>query len=119
MRKTKVLTVCGVALLLAGCMGHTLQDEENDVVKTEASVIDSQETDELPDPSVAARIEARKFIAKEWQDTLQLQRQVLEAKAAQSRYVLAGRTRDAAVFDSVFISTLRTVDPDLAFQLQR
>jgi hypothetical protein len=119
MKYIKGLILIAGLMLVISCMGPTMEDEDNAEEHKETAINGRQENGELLDPMIAARTEARKFLAKEWKDSLQLQNQVLEAKAAQSRYVLAGRQKDAAIFDSVFISTLRTINPDLAFQIER
>ena len=74
-------------------------------------------SDRLPDPATAGRTEARKFLNRTWTDSLQLHSQLLEVKAMESRYRLEGSQEQATQFDSVFISTLRTVDPALAAEI--
>lgn len=61
---------------------------------------------------------ARQFVNRPWRDTLELQRALLEARAEQSKYTRAGRQESAAAFDSAFVSTLRTIRPDVARELQ-
>lgn len=95
-------------LLLCGC---TSSDEKAEQAAAAARAL--QMEGGLPDPVEAARTEARKFLTRSWSDSLQLHSQLLEVKAMQSRYMMAGKKEDAALFDSVFISTLRTVNPTL------
>lgn len=72
----------------------------------------------LPEPREAARIEARKFLTKNWTDSLQLHARLLEVKALRSKYEMEGKKEQAAVFDSVFIKTLKTVNPKLAGEVE-
>ena len=114
----RIITIILTALLMlvmlveAGC---TASDEK---AQQEA---DRQEADQmsgkLPDPATAGRTEARKFLNRTWTDSLQLHSQLLEVKAMESRYRLEGSKEQATQFDSVFISTLRTVDPALAAEI--
>lgn len=114
----RIITIILTALLMlvmlaqAGC---TASDER---AQAEAA---QQEADQmsgrLPDPATAGRTEARKFLNRTWTDSLQLHSQLLEVKAMESRYRLEGSKEQAAQFDSVFIQTLRTVDPALATEI--
>jgi len=65
----------------------------------------------------AARMDGRNaakyFANKQWHDTVELQQLLLEARANQSKYVTAGKEDCAAAYDSAFISTMRTVRPDI------
>ena len=61
---------------------------------------------------------ARIFINREWKDTAELQRNLLEARARRCVYDTSGRREAAAAFDSGFVSTIRTVNPDIARQLK-
>lgn len=69
----------------------------------------------------AAQIEgreaARVFVNRPWRDTVELQKQLLEARAKQSKYQIAGKPQSAAAFDSAFVSTLKTVRPEVAREL--
>lgn len=109
----RIITIILTALLMlvmlveAGC---TASDEK---AQQEAD----QMSDRLPDPATAGRTEARKFLNRTWTDSLQLHSQLLEVKAMESRYRLEGSKEQATQFDSVFISTLRTVDPALAAEI--
>lgn len=64
------------------------------------------------------REEARKFLNRPWKDTLELQRQLLESRAKKSHYEMKNEKENAAAFDSAFVSTLRTVRPELARELE-
>ncbi len=112
----KTALICG-CIAMAAC-GKTMSEEDRERSAAEAEVAEQISSDELMDPAVAARNEAKKFISHEWKDSLELHKQILEARAAKSEYEVAGRHRDAEVFDSVFIATLRTIKPDLARQIR-
>lgn len=77
-----------------------------DVADTEAAIIEGRE---------AARI----FVQRNWKDTTELQGLLLEARTRQSKYRMAGKERSAQAFDSAFVSTLRTVRPDVARELDK
>lgn len=51
-------------------------------------------------------------------DSIELQKALIEAKARQSKYVIAGKTKSGEAFDSTFISTIRTVNPELAKKIK-
>ena len=67
---------------------------------------------------MAGREAARIFINRDWKDTAELQRNLLEARARRCVYDTSGRREAAAAFDSGFVSTIRTVNPDIARQLK-
>ncbi len=90
--------------LLSSC-SKTDKDAE-DVAETEAAIIDGRE---------AARI----FVQRNWKDTTELQGLLLEARSRQSKYRMAGKEQSALAFDSAFVSTLRTVRPDVARELDK
>lgn len=60
---------------------------------------------------------ARVFVNSVWKDTIQLQHQLLEARAKKSKY--DGNRKCEAAFDSTFISTIRTVRPEVARELEK
>ena len=57
---------------------------------------------------------ARSIVSRQWRDTVELQRFILEAKAKQSRYIMDNRPECVAAFDSGFVSGVRAVNPSLA-----
>lgn len=57
---------------------------------------------------------ARKLIATDHSDTMAMQHSILDAKAIQSEYLVAGDTIAVRAFDKAFRETLLTDDPDLA-----
>lgn len=69
---------------------------------------------EIEAAMMQGRTAAREFVNKEWTDTLELMNHLLKAKAQQSTYVINKRPKSAEAFDSAFISTVRSVDPQLA-----
>lgn len=76
-------------------------------------------TAEITAAQLEGRNEARKFVAKDWKDTVELQKQLLEAKSCQSKYIINNKPECAAAFDSTFISTIRTVNPKLAETIEK
>lgn len=77
--------------------------------------------EELADQMEAAkegREAAKAIVTKNWKDTMELQLALLDARAENSKYELAGKTKCKEKFDSAFFGTIRTVRPDLADQLQ-
>ncbi len=80
---------------------------------------DGETATALEEARIDGREAARIFVNRPWKDTIELQRQLLEARARQSRYVTAGRKQSAAVFDSAFVSTLKTVRPEMARELEK
>lgn len=82
----------------------------------------TEKTEEATADITAAQMEGRraagKLLAPDWKDTMELQNALLEVKATQSKYVMEGKTKSAEAFDSAFISTLRTVNPDLAKKIK-
>lgn len=65
------------------------------------------------------RSAAKRLVHQEFEDSMQLQLALLEAKAKQSRYLIAGDTVAAQAFDTAFVSLLRCVKPELATILER
>lgn len=59
------------------------------------------------------------FVQSKWKDTTELQERLLEARAKQSTFTMAGKPHAAAAFDSAFVSTVRTVRPDVARELDK
>lgn len=93
-----------VAMLLLGaaCSGTE---------KTEAV------TAEIEAAQMEGRNAARLFLSRDMTDTMQMQRSILEAKAKQSKYIVEKKKECAEAFDSSFVSTLRSVRPDLAREI--
>lgn len=81
-------------------------DKGEEAAAVEEAVIDGREA-------------ARVFVQRNWKDTTELQQRLLEARARQSRYRMEGREQSARAFDSAFVSTIRTVRPDVARELDK
>lgn len=76
-------------------------------------------TADITAAQMEGRQEARKFLNRPWKDTLELQRQLLESRAKKSKYEMKQMPEQAAAYDSAFVSTLRTVRPELAAELEK
>lgn len=63
------------------------------------------------------RTDARRIINREFKDSMEFHGALLEANAHKSVYAIENHPRCQAAYDSAFISTIRTVRPDLARQL--
>lgn len=100
----KIFIMAGIALMLSACSSKEVRNTEN----TEETVA------EIEAAQMEGRNAAKGFATKVWSDTLQLQRQLMEVRAEQSKYVLSHKPKCAAAYDSTFVSTIRTVRPDLA-----
>ena len=87
-----------------------------------AACAQTERTEEVTADITAAQIEGRRaagsILGPEWKDTAQLQKALIDIKAKQSRYLVEGKTKSAEAFDSAFISTIRTVEPDLARKIR-
>ena len=82
----------------------------------------TEKTEEITAEITAAQMEgrtaAREIVSKNWKDTTQLKKQLLEIKSRQSKYIIDGKTKAAEAFDSAFYSTVKTVNPDLAIKIK-
>ena len=108
MKIRHIIASLGVASLLilpAACGGNKDNKGGEDTADIEAAAMEGRE---------AARI----FLNRPWRDTIELQRQLLEARAKQSKFSGAGKQQSVAAFDSAFVSTLRTVNPSVARELE-
>ena len=105
----KILIPAISILLLAAC-------SQKEVKTTEAG---EETAAEIEVAQMMGRDAARDFAVKKWDDTLALQDELLNVRAVQSKYVIDGKPQSAAAFDSAFISTMRTVRPELADHLDR
>lgn len=99
-----ILSICS-AIIFTACGG---QKSNESITVT---------TSELEDAHNAGREAAREFINKNWTDTLMLQEALIEASSKGAPYDSIVRLR--AAYDSAFIATVRTVNPDIASQLER
>lgn len=102
--KMRRLVAAGVIMSLSGgLIGCSRQAEQ----------ISAEEMAEQMEAANEGREAAKAIITKEWTDTLALQRAILEARAANSKYELEGKDRCKAAFDTAFYNTIETVRPDL------
>lgn len=108
MRNILYLSLCVLcAMLLASCGGSGEGSEG--AGKVSASQIE--------EAHLAGREAAREFVRREWKDTMQLQELLIDAAAKAAKYDSITRLR--AAYDSAFISTVRTVNPGIAAELER
>lgn len=84
-----------------------------------AEQVAAMETADQMEAANEGRAAARAIITREWTDTMRLQEAILEARAANSKYELAGKPECQASFDTAFFHTIRTVRPDLAKALNK
>ena len=94
--------------LLAACSGNVKQTEKAEA--TEAQIEAAQ---------MAGRNAAKDFVRREWNDSMELTSHLLDVAAQKNTYIMEGRKQEEAAFDSAFISTLRTVRPGLADQIEQ
>lgn len=97
-----ILVLLGTSILLYGCR-------------------ETEHTESITAEITAAQMEGRRaageILGPEWNDSSKLQSKLIEIKARQSRYIIKGQPDCARAFDSTFVSTIRTVNPDLAKKL--
>ena len=104
-KKTGIFLASIVALMSASCSSKGEQAEvKEEAAQIEAAHIDGRET-------------ARVFISRQYKDSLELQHQLVESDSRRSKY--DSLPRCLAAFDSAFISTVRTVRPEVAEELQK
>lgn len=94
----------GMLLLAASCSSR---GEQAAAVET---------ADQIEEAHLAGREAARTFISRQWHDSLELQEQLVDAGARRAVYDSLPKCR--AAYDSAFISTIRTVRPEIAHELQ-
>ena len=82
----------------------------------------TEKTEAITAEITAAQMEGRRaageILGPEWQDTVKLQRALMDIKVRQSKYIIDGKPKCAEAFDSTFISTIRTVNPTLASKIK-
>lgn len=98
----RLLVIIAAVFLLAGC-AYTEKTEEV--------------TAEITAAQMEGRREAGRILGPEWKDTVALKRALLDVRAKQSELLIKGKKKSAEAFDSAFISTIRTVNPELAKKL--
>lgn len=100
-----IAAVVAAGAVATGCSTRGEQAE----VKEEATQIEAAHLD--------GREAARAFVNRHFKDSLELQQALVEAGARRAHY--DSLPRSLAAYDSAFISTIRTVRPEIADQLQR
>lgn len=108
MKSLRYLYWIVITLTAVGC-GSGIKDTEH-IEETVAQIETAQ---------VEGRGAARRIINEHFSDSIALQAAVLQANAGRSRYEIENKPRCAAAYDSAFISTIRTVRPELAAQLEK
>lgn len=96
------------ASLLTGLCACSTKGEQAEV-REEAAQIEAAHLD--------GREAARAFVNRNYKDSLELQHQLVEAGSRRSKYDTLPQS--LAAFDSAFISTVRTVRPEVAAELER
>lgn len=76
-----------------------------------------EEAAQIEHARMAGREAARVFVNTIWRDTIEIQHRLLEAAEKRSKF--DGKPKSTEAFDSAFISTVRTVRPDVATQLEQ
>lgn len=107
MKKTFLYFVA--AVIMSSCGSKELKNTEH----TEETVA------EIEAAQMMGRDAAKDFVSKQWDDTLALQRDLMNVRAVQSRYVIDNKKKCAAAFDTAFVSTMRTVRPELYEHLSK
>lgn len=95
-------------LMIAGCSGR----EEKKTEQAERVVADIEAA------QMEGRNAARPFLTTEATDTMRLHGMLLEVAAKRSEYLRQKKDAECAAFDSIFISTIRSVRPGLAQQIE-
>ena len=107
MIRIKHILACAFAVfLLCSCSSGSTENSDHKV-----------STSDIEKAKIAGREAARTFINQKWQDTLRRQEQLVIAGSKAAQYYSLPQLR--AAFDSAFISTVRTVRPEIAEKLER
>ena len=92
------------------------------ILMTMNACAETERTEGITAEITAAQIEGRRaasrIVGPEWNDTNKLINALIETKAFQSKYIIAGKPECASAFDSSFYSTIRTIKPDLAKKMR-
>lgn len=84
-----------------------------------AEQVAADETAQQIEAANFGREAAKKIVTKNFKDTLELEKAILEARAQSSKYDVKKEANLKAAFDTAFFNTIQKVRPDLARQLQR
>lgn len=97
LKTRNILLLMFLALALYACkQGHSIYEE---------------------DAKMRAMKAAQALIESDHNDTIQMERMILDAKAIQSEYVLAGDSLAAQAFDAAFKEYMQTHDAPLAQEI--
>lgn len=116
MKHINIRRAASAALFIALAAGVGTVGSLSSCSKTDKAAEDAADTEAA---IIEGREAARIFVQRNWKDTTELQGLLLEARTRQSKYRMAGKERSAQAFDSAFVSTLRTVRPDVARELDK
>lgn len=106
MKLRNIITVAALAAtVLTGCSNKG----DNTAVKEDA--------DQIEAAHIEGREAARTFINRQFKDSMELQLELVKAGAIRAKYDSMPQCR--AAYDSAFISTVRTVNPEVAKELSR
>ena len=105
-RKYTFILFVGSMMAISSC-----SEKAEQVAATETS-------DQMEEAKILGRNAAKEIVNENWTDTMSLQKAVLHARSISSRYDVEKDRQAREAFDSAFYSTIRTVRPDLANQLQ-
>lgn len=104
--KTKhILVIPLIALLGTACSGFGTGEKEETPQQIAAA-------------ANAGREAARKIVTRQFRDSMEFYGAILEANSGKSQYQMDSLKRCEAAYDSAFVSTIRTVRPDLADKLE-
>lgn len=93
--------------VISGCSGCT-ETEQTEAI-----------TAEITAAQMEGRKSARNFLIREWKDTTGLSKKLHETSSIRDEYIKNGKPECAAAYDSAFISTIRSVKPDLSRMIQK
>lgn len=108
---SKIFLIATAAVALASC--GDIKRDAGATEQTEATVA------EIEAAQMQGREAARRFVSREWKDSLQLHDQLLEVAARRSEYTVQKRYQERDAFDSTFISTVKTVRPGLVERIEK
>lgn len=97
-----------ICLLLTGLGSCSNRGEQAEV---------KEEVEQIENARIMGREAARVFINKDFEDSLAMQRELVEAGSKRAQFDSLPQSR--AAYDSAFISTVRTVRPDVAAELEK
>ncbi|MGN0237752.1 MAG: hypothetical protein ACI4AK_06690 [Lepagella sp.] len=108
-RRTLNRTIVAITITLIATISYSCGGSRSGETQESATQIEQARE--------SARNAARRFVNREIKDTFELQTLLVEAASERSAYDSLPQSR--AAFDSTFISTVRTVRPEVAEELQR